>query len=200
LKLSAMQAGVKCKVKTSTFWCLLAIISPGLLCGCASIHHDSLSKNPGGAESAVTELGTDSLKKDGAGAERVFTKAGYIMWIPSRASHVWDGHTSVVDINKITPPSAFPEEYKIHVDIQTADTVQEIQQDERWASSNWLFQEHPTLATREAPVGLQLRKDVWDNSGSRKLLINAMVEKTDTFAEDVETAKKMIESIKLIPK
>ena len=64
---------------------------------------------------------------------------------------------------------------------------------------DWSFQEHPTLSMQNVPVGRQFRKDIRDPVRGRILYINAMVDKSDTFQEDVETAKKMIESIKLIP-
>ncbi len=43
-----------------------------------------------------------------------------------------------------------------------------------------------------------MRKDIWDPERKWRLLINALVERSNTFDEDVEITKKMIESIRLI--
>lgn len=43
-----------------------------------------------------------------------------------------------------------------------------------------------------------MRKDIWDAERKRRLLIYALVKRGNSFDEDVETTKKMIESIRLI--
>ena len=120
------------------------------------------------------------------------------MWVPLEAAKVWDGPTSVVKVDKFTLPHTRPEGYKIMVEIQI-ELEQEFRKDAQ-LYQDWSFQEHPTLSLQDVPVGKQLRKDIRDPDKRRILLINGMVERSDTFQEDVETAKKMIESIKLIPK
>jgi hypothetical protein len=120
------------------------------------------------------------------------------MTVPSRAKPLWDGPTTVIHIDETTPPGAFVKDYKIEVEIQIVNTEQEFQQMEQWASSNWYFQEHPTLSIQDGQAGRRMRKDIWDAERKRRLLINALVKRSNTFNEDVEMTKKMIESIKLI--
>jgi hypothetical protein len=120
------------------------------------------------------------------------------MMVPSRAKPLWDGPTTVIHIDETTPPGAFVKDYKIEVEIQIVNTEQELQQLERWASSDWYSQEHSTLSIQDGRGGRQMRKDIWDTERKRRLLINALVERSNTFDEDVEMTKKMIESIKLI--
>ena len=142
---------------------------------------------------------SNASSKRSSGVDRVFTNANFVMWVPSRAAHVWDGPTSVVDVDEITPPGAFVKDYKIHVDIMM-DTEQEFNRFHSTNTEDWDFQEHPTLSMMDRPIGKQFRKDIRDLQRGRILVVNAAVQKSDTFQEDVETAKKMIESIKLIPK
>jgi hypothetical protein len=118
------------------------------------------------------------------------------MWVPASVVSVWDGPTTSIEAERITPTRALPQEYKILVEIQI-DSEQEFKKDADM-SQNWVFQDHPTLSTRDGNSSRQFRKDIRDPNRSRILLINGMVDKSDTFDKDVETAKKMIESIKLI--
>src|SRR5258708_4286441 len=188
------------KILRTLFWCLSTTVFIWLLCGCSTSRLASSNTNEFNTETALTESSAGSLKRVQAGAELVFTNADVVMWVPSRTVHVWDGHTSVVYIDETTPPGAFVKEYKIEVEIEIADTVREFQQMERWSSSNWYFQEHPRLSIAEAQYGKQMRKDIWNPEKTRNLLINAMVKRSGTFEEDIETAKKMVESIKPISK
>lgn len=130
--------------------------------------------------------------------ERVFTNAHVVMWVPSRAKPVWDGPTSVIHVDETTPLGAFVKDYKIELEIQIVNTPQELQQMERWASSDWYYQEHPALSIQDGQAGRQIRKDIWDAERKRRLLIYALIERSNSFDEDVETTKKMIESIRLI--
>jgi hypothetical protein len=177
----------------------LVIISSLSLWSCATSHCDSPNESRLNAEPVLTNTGKVFLK-DQSGAERVFTNANVVMWVPTRAAHVWDGHTSGVDVDETTPPGAFVRDYKIEVEIQINDTEHELKQLSEWASSDWYFQEHPELSISEAQYGIQMRKDIWNPEKTRRLLINAMVKKSETFQEDIETAKKMMTSIKLIGK
>jgi hypothetical protein len=120
------------------------------------------------------------------------------MWMPANAERIWDGPTSSVHIDRTSLPHVLPESYKIMVEIQMF-TEQEFKKDAE-LYQDWSFQEHPTLSMHDVQVGKQLRKDLRDSERGRILLINGMVDNSDTFQEDVETARKMIESIKLIPK
>jgi hypothetical protein len=138
------------------------------------------------------------MKRNESGTEQIFTNANVVMWVPSDAAKVWDGPTSVVKVDKFTPPHTRPEGYKITVEIEI-DSEQEFKRNAE-LSQDWYFQEHPTLSTEDGQVGKQFRKDIRDPEKGCILLINGMVEKSETFSNDVDTARKMIESIKLIPK
>ena len=180
--------------------CLLAFASSLLILGCETSHPVSSDKIQPNNTVAPTSVDRPPIKNNQSGVERTFTNANVVMWVPSRAAHVWDGHTSGVDVDETTPPGAFVKDYKIYVEIQINDTERELKQLSEWASSDWYFQEHPDLSISEAQYGIQMRKDIWNSEKTRRLLINAMVKKSETFQEDVETAKKMIASIKLIGK
>jgi hypothetical protein len=131
------------------------------------------------------------------GVERIFTNANVTMWVPSNTVLVWDGHTSVVDVGETTPPGAFVKDYKIVIEMQVNDRDWELRELSGWAS-DWYFQEHPELSVTNVQYGIQMRKDIWNPERTRRLLINGMIEKSDTLPKDVEMAKIMIESIKPI--
>jgi hypothetical protein len=84
------------------------------------------------------------------------------------------------------------------LDIEIVNSTQRLQQLERWAVSDWYSQEHTILSTEDGQAGRRIRKDIWDTERKRRLLINVLVERSNTFDQDVETTKKMIESIKLM--
>lgn len=137
---------------------------------------------------------------ESSGANRVFTNGNFVMWVPSRAVHVWDGHTSVVDVDETTFPGAFVKDYKIEVEIIIVDTPERLRQQEQWGATDWYYQDHPKISVMDVQYGKQMRKDIWNSERTRRFLINAMIKKNGTFQAGVETAKKMVESIKLIPK
>ena len=173
---------------------LISISVICLLCGCTTTRSDISSTS---LESASTNSSIASPRTEVLGMERVFTNAHVVMWLPSRAKPIWDGPTTVIHVDETTSPGAFVKDYKIVVDIQI-DTDQEFK---RWYSDSspyWLFQVHPVLSTEDGQVGRQMRKDIWDNERKRWLEINALVERSNTFDQDVETTKKIIESITLI--
>lgn len=168
------------------------------LSGCLLNQNNSTSSGLSDANFSMTNDTRGVSIDQNSGSERTFTNANATMWVPSRAVHVWDGHTSVVDVDETTFPGAFVKDYKIVVEIQISDTPREFQQMEQWSSSNWYFEDFPELSTRETNYGIQIRKDIWDKERSKRLLINAMVKKSNTFENDIETAKRMVESVKLI--
>jgi len=182
--------------------CLLAIIPLCLLLGCVTSHPDSDSPHitQSGAATVATNATVGSLKQDQSGGERVFTNANVVMWVPSNAVQVWDGPTSGVYIGETTPPGAFVKDYKIELDIEIVDIPEQLQQMERWSSSDWFYQDHPEVSIIGVQYGKQLRRDIWNHGKTRRLLISARVTRSTTFEGDVKTARKMIESIKLIPK
>jgi hypothetical protein len=114
-----------------------------------------------------------------------------------QANPIWDGPTTVIHVDETTPPGAFVKDYKIVVDIQI-DTDQEFKRSYSDSSPYWGFQVHHALSTEDGQVGRQMRKDIWDAERKRWLEINALVERSNTFDQDVKTAKKIIESITLI--
>ena len=133
-----------------------------------------------------------------AGFEQAFTNASATMWVPISSVRIIDGHTSLVDIDETTFPSAHVKDYKIEVEIQIIDTPREIKQMEQWSNTDWYFKDHSELSTREVQYGVQIRRDIWNSSRSRRLLINGMIKKSATFKEDIETAKKMIQSVNIV--
>jgi hypothetical protein len=181
--------GYKMRILFASAWAL------SLLCGCTMTRSNISSIS---AEPASTNANIASPKTEVWEADRVFTNAHVVMWVPSRSKPIWDGPTTVIHVDETTPPGAFVKDYKIVLDIEIVNTTRELQQMERWAASNWYFQEHTALSTEDGQAGRQMRKDIWDAERKRRLLINALVERSNTFDEDVETTKKMIESIKLI--
>jgi hypothetical protein len=188
------------KILKTLLVCLTTTFSIWLLCGCSTSRLDSSNANQFNTETALTNASAVSLTKDQSGAERVFTNANVVMWVPSNAVQVWDGPTSGVYIGETTPPGAFVKDYKIELDIGIIDTPERLQQQDRWSASNWFYQDHPQVSMIDVQYGKQLRRDIWSHEKTRRLLISASVTRSATFEEDVKTAKKMIESIKLIPK
>ena len=188
------------KILKALLVCLTTTFSIWLLCGCSTSRLDSSNANQFNTETALTNTGAGSLTQDQAGVEHIFTNANVVMWVPSNAVEVWDGPTSGVYIGETTPPRAFVKMYKIELDIEIIDTPERLQQQDRWSSSNWFYQDHPEVSIIDVQYGKQLRRDIWNPEKCRRLLISARVTRSATFAEDIEIAKKMIESIKPIPK
>jgi hypothetical protein len=184
------------KVFKTILSCCLGLSSVWLLWSCSTNPPDSFTKAPFNVDTASSNA--NRAFREPSGAEHVFTNANFIMWVPSRAEPIWDGHTSVVHVDETTPPGAFVKNYKIEVEVQINDRDWELKQLSRWASDDWYFQDHPDLSITNAQYGKQMRKDIWNPEKTRRLLINAMVFRSTTFDEDVETAKKMVESIKPI--
>ena len=130
------------------------------------------------------------------GYKRYFPDAKVTMWVPARARPIWDGHTSVVHVDETTPRWASVKDYKIIVEMIVVDSPQRLQQRERWAASDWYYQDHPELSAMDVQYGKQMRKDIWNFERTRRLEINAMIFRSATFEDDIATAKKMVESIK----
>jgi len=195
------------KILGTLLGCLSTTISIWLLCGCSTSYPGSSNEYQLNTETLLTSTNKAS-KKDQSGVERVFTNANVVMWVPTRASRVWDGPTSEIQIDETTPSGAFVRDYNIYVEIQINDMaifkeffipVEELTAPTR-AHVDWYFQEHPELSVTNAQYGKQLRKDIRDTSRGRVLVVNGIVKSSRTLQADLETAKKMIESIKLIPK
>src|SRR5262249_22830971 len=97
-----------------------------------------------------------------------------------------------------TPLGAFVRDYKIQIEVQ----INSEQEFMRWYSKNspyWEFQEHAILSVTNVPAGTAFRKNIRDPARGRVLTINGLVQPNNFYNEDVETAKRIIESIKLIP-
>jgi hypothetical protein len=174
----------------------LALSSIWLMCGCLTNNGDLANKRTATPPISATNVSSREL----SGNDRRFSNGDFVMWVPSRAVHVSDGHTSVVDIDETTLSDASVKDYKIEVEIQMSDTPREFEQMEKWSSSNWYFKDFSKTSTRETNYGIQIRKDVWNSEKTRRLLINAMVKKGSTLPTDVETATKMVESVRLFQK
>ena len=177
------------------FGCLF-LSSLWLLCGCSTELPPAAVQAQVDSEPTATAVGQRNNGQPGTWI--TFTNANVVMWVPASVVSVWDGSTCSVEAEGITPTRALPQEYKILVEIQI-DSEQEFKKNTE-LYQGWYFQEHPTLSTRDGQESRQFRKDIRDPELSRILLVNGMVDKSDTFDKDVETAKKMIESIKLIKK
>jgi hypothetical protein len=196
------------KVLRTLLGCLSTTFSIWLLCGCSTSHPSSSNEDQLNTETLLINTNKVFLK-DQSGVERVFTNANVVMWVPTRAKYVWDGPTSGIQIDEITPPGVFVRDYKIYVEIQVNDTAEfkeffvpkeDLAVPTNRAHVDWCFQEHPELSVTNAQYGKQLRKDIRDTSRGRVLMVNGVVKSSRTLEADLETAKKMIESIKLIPK
>lgn len=168
-------------------WYIFAMFSLWMVWGCATKQPD---------KSVQRESATETT----TGAKRIFTNAHVVMWVPLQIAKIWDGPTSGVYIGETTPPGAFVKEYRIELDIEIVDTPEQLQTMKRWSSSDWFYKEHPEVSIIDVEYGKQLRRDIWNPEKSRRLLISARVMKSATFEDDVDTAKKMIESIELINK
>lgn len=143
--------------------------------------------------------------------ERVLTNAHVSIWIPTRTAHIWDDRVTNVGIYETTPPGAHFisgavfHEYRIDASI-TVMTEQEFKEHIRLFKDDDMEQEHPALSMFDRPIGKCLRKDIRDAERNRVIQISVNVLKTNivtqhetgTFQEDIETAKKMVESIKLL--
>jgi len=182
--------------------CLASELALIFLCSCATDRSDASKQelshsNPVIAANEAAS-NTVSYRKELSGTEQIFTNANVVMWVPVDAERIWDGPTSSVEFKRTSPPHVLPESYKIMVEIQI-DSEQEFKRNAE-LSQDWYFQEHATLSVQNVQVGRQFRKDLRDPQRGRILLIDALVDNSDTFQEDVETATRMIESIKLFPK
>jgi hypothetical protein len=145
------------------------------------------------------------------GMERVLTNAHVSIWIPSHTAHIWDDRATDVGVYETTPPGArfisgaVFHEYKIDAFI-TVMTEQEYKEHIRLFKDDDMEQEHPTLSMFDRPIGKCLRKDIRDTERNRLIHISVNVLKTNivtqretgTFQEDIETAKRMVESIRLL--
>jgi hypothetical protein len=181
---------------------LFLIVPLCLLLGCATSRPDSDSLHIARHDTVtvVTNTIAGSAQQDQSGAVRVFTNANVVMWVPSNAVEIWDGPTSGVYIGETTQPRAFVKMYKIELDIEIVDIPELLQKMDRWSSSDWFYKDHPEVSIIDVQYGKQLRRDISNQNKSRRILIDARVTRSATFEEDVQTAKKMIESIKPIAK
>jgi hypothetical protein len=176
-------------------WCLSVALAFYVCCSCSA---DGTNTSTQIKSKAPVTSSVEQINNGQPGAWHTFTNVNVVMWVPANASEVWDGPTSLVKIDRITLPHVLPEEYKIEIVIRT-DSEQEFKQNADM-SQDWHFQEHPTLSMKDVEVGKQLIKDIRDPEHDRILMFIGTVVKTDTFDKDVATAKKMIESIKLVAK
>jgi hypothetical protein len=178
----------------------LVLSSSLFMWGCATNRPSSSAEIQPSNSATLTIAGEHSVKNSQLGSERVFKNANVVMWVPSDAVQVWDGPTSGVYIGETTPPGAFVKDHKIELDIEVVNIPEQLQQMERWSSSNWFYQDHPEVSMIDVQYGKQLRRDIWNPEKSRRLVVSARVTKSTTFEEDVQTAEKMIESIKVVEK
>ena len=162
---------------------LSSALSLLLVCGCAMIHSQTASV----ALPSREELGTD----------RVLTNAHVVIWIPSRVAHVSEGRVTSVKLYETTPSGAFVKAHRITSKI-TIRTKQEFQEHTRFFKEYPIDQEHPSLTLFDVPLGKSLRQDIRDPERDRVISISFNVHKSDTFQEDVETARKVVESIRLL--
>jgi hypothetical protein len=169
------------------------------LCGCSFIRSTPESQDVAQAKSLSVAKGAN-VPTTQPGRDVTFTHAGFAMWVPSRAQDVWDGPTSSIRIDETTKPGSFVKDDKIVVEIQEINTPTQLRQTARWAASDWYFEYHRALAFHEAQYGIQLRKDIWNTDDTRRLLVTGMVTRSGTYQEDIETAERIIQSIKLAAK
>ena len=172
------------------------VLLPLVLCGCARTHPDSQVALSG---------------EVGSGEERVLTNAHVSIWIPSRSARITEGRVTSIGLYDMAPrgatliSGAVFRDYRILCDI-TVETKQEFQHYAQLWKDGDDFQEHPHLTMYDRPIGTQLKKDIRDADRGVILSICANVQKTNrfrgaetgTFHEDIETAKKMIESVRLL--
>ena len=128
------------------------------------------------------------------GVEHVFTNTQIVMWMPSRAEYS-DGDYHGYDFTRVMFN-------KIEIIIQIQHSGQE-QESGSELNTLWAFQDHPSLAIRDWPTRdgqprKQMRKTIWDPARNRKLFIEGTVLTSDIYADDIEAASKMIESIRLL--
>jgi hypothetical protein len=174
-----------------------------LLCNCTTTRAD-VSTEP-----ASTNANFTSSNKEKMGAECVLTNAHVTIQIP-RTAHVEQGRVTQIGVYDMAPvgtkfiSGAVYRDYKILCEI-TIETDQEFQHDTELSQAEY-FHEHSRLTVYDKPIGKQFKKDIRDSERHRILSILVDVEKTNaflghetgTFQEDIETAKEMVESIKLI--
>jgi hypothetical protein len=146
-----------------------------------------------------------------SGMERVLTNAHVSIWIPSRMAHIRDDRVTDVGVYETTPPSArFTSgaafhEYRIDASIRVM-TEQDFKDHMRLFKDDDIEREHPSSVMFDRPIGKCIRKDIRDVDRKRLIQISVNVLKTNivtqretgTFQEDIEAAKKMVESIKLL--
>jgi hypothetical protein len=174
-----------------------------LLCGCTTIHSDD------SIEPAPTNVNVASSNDEKWEVECVLTNAHVTIQIP-RGAHVEQGRITEIGVYDMSPPGtkfisgAVYHDYKILCNI-TIETEQEFQNDAKYFQTDY-FQEHTNLTIYDVPIGKGLSKDIQDSERHRVLSVRVNIERTNsfigretgTFDEDVEFAKKMVESIKLI--
>jgi hypothetical protein len=144
------------------------------------------------------------------GTEHVLTNAHVSIWIPSSTAHLSEDRVTSIGLYDMAPRgSTFISggvfnDYRIQCDV-TVETEHEFQHYAKmFKTDDW--QEHTNLTMYDVPIGKQLKKDIRDAERGVVLSINVTVDKTNmfrgaetgTFQEDIETAKKMVESIKLL--
>ena len=181
-----------------SYYCGLAILCV-FLSGCGTEHPSiSFAESDTIEQERVTSAVIPT--NDPSGIERIFTNANVVVWVPNRANDIGDGHTSFIQIDETTPAGAFVKDFKIEFEILINEGERELRQLSKWGASDWFFQEHPEISIAEAHYGKQIRKDIWNPEKTRRLLIHAKVKRSATFENDIKTAVKMVESVKLIPK
>ena len=152
-----------------------------------------------------------SFGEENPGKEYVLTNAHASIWVPSQTVFIRDDRVTEVGVFETKPPGAHFisgevfHESRIHCEI-TALTEQEFKKNILFFKDDDMEQEHPTLSMFDRPIGKCLRKDIRDTKRNRVIQISVNVLKTNivtqresgTFQEDVEAARKMVESIKLL--
>jgi hypothetical protein len=157
----------------------------------------------------MVRAANESISKTNLDMECVLTNAHVTIQIP-HAAHIEQRRITQIGIYNMAPAGAkfvsgsVYRDYKVMCDV-TIESEKEFQHNAQFFQTED-FQEHTNLITYDVPIGKQLRKDIRDSERHWILSISANVEKTNaflgretgTFQEDIEMAKKMIESIKLI--
>ena len=172
------------------FFFTVALALSAAICGCTPTS-SSLPKTSVAPVSQKTNIA--SLSTEQLGVERVFTNTQIMMWMPLNAKYSdedWHGY----DL-------AYVKFDTIEIMIQIKDSGQE--QEHALESDIWGFQDYPILGVRDWPTRdeqprKQMRKTIWDATRKRKLSINGTVLSSEIYAYDIETAEKMIESIRLL--
>jgi hypothetical protein len=173
------------------FLSIFALSWIAVICGCTRPTSDASKTS---TAPALLNASTGLQKVEQLGVERVFTNTQVVMWMPSRAEYL-DGDYHGSDFTSVTFGA-------IDIMIRIKDSGQDPEQSSELAS-DWAFQDHPSLSTRDSSTRegqprKQMCKTIWDATRKRKLFIYATVLSTDIYAYDMETATKMIESIRII--